>query len=144
MDCGQNTFESGEYFSIKDALWRHINPVIIGILCLDCVEARLGRLLRRSDFSAAPINAKYAESCAALAERLGRTKTIPVTLRRRQRAAGQKKQSPLGRTSEALLAYRGKNGRVSPAAMKRFLTERLAAGGSARAPHPARQRAPRR
>lgn len=124
MDCGKDTLESSEYFHLKDSIWRRINPLIIGMMCLECVEDRLGRPLCRADFSSAPVNGRHAKSCPALAERLAR---IESELNIIQRLPGRKRKktpSPLGQMSEALLAYRDKNGRVSPAAMSRFMKER--------------------
>jgi hypothetical protein len=56
LDCGLDTIESGDYYMLRDAVWLEGNPAEAGMLCLECVEKRLGRLLTPWDFSTAPIN----------------------------------------------------------------------------------------
>lgn len=57
MDCGVNTSEIKEYYTLLDEVWLRANPKDLGMLCLACVENRLGRLLTRDDFDMeAPIN----------------------------------------------------------------------------------------
>lgn len=76
MDCGKDTLESHELYSLPRPLWRKINPVIARMLCLDCAERRLGRELAAADFSKAPINTEQAAICPALALRLIRSNRI--------------------------------------------------------------------
>jgi hypothetical protein len=131
MDCGVDTIARGEYYALKDSVWRAINPLVIGHLCLECAEDRLGRSLHLGDFSSAVINRTSAGQCGALAERLQRspsaaprsasregalTKDIQRRLARKKRT-----QSSLGRMSAALLPYRGRSGRVPPGTMMRVL-----------------------
>jgi hypothetical protein len=71
MDCGQDTEASGKYM-LEDRLWRQINPFIIGVMCLPCVENRLGRPLYPSDFLM-PKAVESALEWPALAERLKRS-----------------------------------------------------------------------
>jgi hypothetical protein len=119
MDCGENTHASNEYYALKDSVWRRINPLILGMLCLKCAEDRLGRSLARSDFSAAPINARSAQNCPELADRLRRVrpKSAAITLPKRdlQRMLSKKSktQSHLGRISAALLEHSRPDGRLS-------------------------------
>jgi hypothetical protein len=40
---------------VKNALWKRAG-MTDGFLCIGCLESRLGRRLRPSDFTAAPIN----------------------------------------------------------------------------------------
>ena len=49
LDCGQDTAQLHEYYMLRDDLWRQINPTIDGMLCIGCVEKRLGRRLQRGD-----------------------------------------------------------------------------------------------
>jgi hypothetical protein len=70
MDCGKDTFQSEEYFMLWYKVWRSINYKIEGMLCLNCVEMRLGRQLASSDFNRATINSEQAKLCPALAARL--------------------------------------------------------------------------
>jgi hypothetical protein len=123
MDCGTDTYATDECYMLKDTVWRRINPIIVGMLCLPCAEERLCRPLYRSDFSTAPINALQAQLCLALAERLlrPRPKRTPGSpdssvSGRRQRAKVRlkkmKNQSRLGAFSAALLQHSRPNGRV--------------------------------
>jgi hypothetical protein len=120
MDCAVDTFATGEYYTLKDALWRRINPLVIGIMCLACAEDRLGRSLNRADFARAPINAESAAKCPALARRLNRARPKAgcsmndVRPRSRKIASKRARQSRLGYTSFQLLGYVGRNGRVRP------------------------------
>lgn len=52
-DCGVNTLRSGEYYMVSNSVWAAtgIAPDE-GMLCLDCVERRIGRLLEYRDFTA--------------------------------------------------------------------------------------------
>ncbi len=72
LDCGKDTDKSEEYYMLWYRIWRSINYKIDGMLCLDCVEKRLGRELVGEDFSKAPINESQARRCPALAQRLVR------------------------------------------------------------------------
>jgi len=72
MDCGIDAMARGEYYALKDSVWQAINPLVIGHLCLECVEDRLGRSLHRGDFSSARINTTSALKCRVLAQRLQR------------------------------------------------------------------------
>jgi hypothetical protein len=117
MDCGIDTRATGEYYSLKDSLWRRINPLVLGMLCLGCAEDRMGRVLCKRDFSSAPINAESAERCPGLARRLNRRTTAKSrVLRPRMRKILGKRptQSRLGLMSSRLMAHVGRNGRVKP------------------------------
>jgi hypothetical protein len=72
MDCKKDTNNSNEIYSLKQRIWLRANPLIARMLCLECVERRLGRNLVADDFSRAPINAENAAVCPALATRLAR------------------------------------------------------------------------
>jgi len=53
-DCGGH----GYGYMLRDSLWVLVNRGSRdGFLCLPCVERRLGRPLRRDDFTDVPINA---------------------------------------------------------------------------------------
>jgi hypothetical protein len=54
VDCGVNTCETNEYYMVHDELW----PIggNDGMLCIGCLETRLGRRLAPADFIDAPIN----------------------------------------------------------------------------------------
>lgn len=57
-DCGYDTCKR-HYYMLKSDLWKRIVPEDFCnvMLCLDCVEDRLGRWLKPSDFSDARVNA---------------------------------------------------------------------------------------
>jgi hypothetical protein len=50
LDCSKDTFD--EYYGVRDYLWRRAvdRSQRHGMLCLSCLEQRLGRLLRAEDF----------------------------------------------------------------------------------------------
>ena len=57
MDCGINTRIIDEYYTLKDKMWLTANPRNKGMLCIGCVEQRLGRMLTQEDFRMeVPIN----------------------------------------------------------------------------------------
>lgn len=64
MECHINTLASGHYYMLKNELWEQITSKsfkghlgIKGMLCLNCVEKRLGRQLTENDFDLTiPIN----------------------------------------------------------------------------------------
>ena len=59
MDCGVDVFEIHEYYMIHNELWDKINPDVIGLLCIGCVEKRLGRKLKPDDFPVYEINSYH-------------------------------------------------------------------------------------
>lgn len=71
LDCGIDTSSKtgiGEYYHVHEPVWfeafgRTYDPAkwdpettMAGFLCIECLEARLGRSLTKSDFSDAPVN----------------------------------------------------------------------------------------
>lgn len=54
IDCNDNTFFKGEYYMIHNQIWNSVAQN--GMLCIQCLEARLGRQLNSSDFTEYPIN----------------------------------------------------------------------------------------
>lgn len=56
LDCRVHTGEINEYFMVHDDVWLEANPASDGMLCLGCLEARLGRPLVAEDFTDAPVN----------------------------------------------------------------------------------------
>jgi hypothetical protein len=55
-DCGLGTLASGEFYMLRDAVWLDANLEGADYLCFGCVRTRLGRELRQSDFTTAPLN----------------------------------------------------------------------------------------
>lgn len=76
LDCNLNTYTAHEFYSLHDRIWRKANPKIEGMLCLSCVEKRLGRQLKSKDFQHAPINEENAVFSELLASRLYSTTRI--------------------------------------------------------------------
>lgn len=56
IDCGVDTGKICEFYFIKTELWLKIMATIKGMLCIGCLENRLGRQLQKSDFTDATIN----------------------------------------------------------------------------------------
>lgn len=58
LDCGVSCAEDGvnEYYMVQAAVWREAHPKRRGMLCIGCLETRLGRRLKPEDFTSAPIN----------------------------------------------------------------------------------------
>lgn len=58
LDCQVDTSrgEAEEYYMVHTELWLEVNPGNDGMLCIGCLEKRLGRELTRADFTDAPIN----------------------------------------------------------------------------------------
>lgn len=133
MDCGVNTMARFEYYLLRDPVWRLVNPLEIGMLCLECAEERLGRPLHRGDVSAAPVNRMFASRCSELNDRLvrirpkktgglnkGHASAVHALLARKQRT-----QSKLGRLSATLLLHRSPTGRVPRDVLVRVLNEQM-------------------
>ena len=58
LDCRVDTSAIGEYYSVHPRLWAQATSPVErrGMLCIGCLEARLGRRLTPADFTAALIN----------------------------------------------------------------------------------------
>ncbi len=58
LDCKVNTLYTEEYYMVNDYLWKSAFPTedTDGMLCVGCLEARIGRTLTPSDFTPAPLN----------------------------------------------------------------------------------------
>lgn len=58
LGCGVSTAEDGvnEYYMVQAEVWAAANPKRRGMLCIGCLETRLGRRLTPEDFTHAPIN----------------------------------------------------------------------------------------
>jgi hypothetical protein len=54
-DCGVNTSRIGEYYMVTGEVWQQAGGGD-AMLCVGCLEKRLGRELRCKDFTWAPIN----------------------------------------------------------------------------------------
>ncbi len=54
LDCKVNTIH--EIYMVHDHIWKEANPDISGILCIGCIEQRLGRTLTKQDFKDSLLN----------------------------------------------------------------------------------------
>jgi hypothetical protein len=118
MDCGVDTRATGEYYALKDTLWRRINPLVIGMLCLSCAEDRLGRRLCSVDFAHLPVNEISPQTSRSLAQRVKRPRPLGQLLIVKPRLGRMAKkratQSRIGVASFQLIGHVGRNGRVKP------------------------------
>jgi len=57
VDCQVDTQDIGEYYVVGADVWASVDMKKHGgMLCISCLELRLGRELASSDFSDAPVN----------------------------------------------------------------------------------------
>ena len=76
LDCGVDTQEIDEYYMVDWPVWEEATGGIYGgppngMLCIGCLETRLGRELTPDDFLPAPINQGFFPQSARLKKRLG-------------------------------------------------------------------------
>ena len=69
LDCGVNTALNNEYYMLENEVWQEAVPDQWGMLCLNCVELRLGRQLWPEDFMEAPLNYIHARLSALVLSR---------------------------------------------------------------------------
>ena len=87
LDCKRDTSEIDEYYTLKDEVWAEANPDIDGMLCIACIEKRIGRQLTAADFpSDVPLNT---------AVRLGDWKGSPQLLEAMNRGSTNEANSNL-------------------------------------------------
>lgn len=58
-DCGMLTAPidaPDEWYTVHDEIWKDSGKGEDGILCIGCLEARIGRMLEASDFMSGPLN----------------------------------------------------------------------------------------
>lgn len=55
-DCKLSTLYVGEYYMVHNELWDKAYPEHDGMLCIACLEKRVGRALTRDDFTDALVN----------------------------------------------------------------------------------------
>ena len=56
LDCGVDTIDLGELYMVRDETWLAAHPKRDGMLCVSCLETRLGRKLITDDFTWCPLN----------------------------------------------------------------------------------------
>ncbi len=67
-DCKKDTWN--EYYMLYSRVWKKANPKGKGMLCIRCVENRLGRKLNKKDFTKLPINTVETKRSLKLRNRL--------------------------------------------------------------------------
>lgn len=80
MDCGVCTNCNGEYYMVHDEIWYSVVTVMDKrhMLCIGCLEQRLGRLLTKDDFTDAPVNSMWLEVGSTRLKNRLRTNTKPA------------------------------------------------------------------
>jgi hypothetical protein len=74
VDCSTNTSEIQEYYMVHDELWHSVGMEPDGgMLCIGCLEKRLGRQLEAKDFTYAPVNHGAFQRSERMMNRLGYT-----------------------------------------------------------------------
>ena len=75
FSCGVDTFALGEDFYVHDELWRDYG--VEGMLCIGCLERRLGRKLTPEDFKGKgqdrPAHFPHYERSESMKDRVGDT-----------------------------------------------------------------------
>jgi hypothetical protein len=56
LDCGVDTVAIGEYYVVRDEVWAQAAKPLDGMLCIGCLEGRLGCRLEPGDFDDFPLN----------------------------------------------------------------------------------------
>ncbi len=59
LDCGHDTGKMKEFYFVQTEVWLAAVGSINGMLCVGCLEQRLGRHLTALDFTPASINNPY-------------------------------------------------------------------------------------
>jgi hypothetical protein len=61
LDCGVDTRAIDEYYIVTHELWARANPDGAGMLCVGCLEKRLGRELTPDDFGLNSVSSPKSE-----------------------------------------------------------------------------------
>lgn len=56
LDCARDTSKMKEHFYVSLSVWKLAHDSERGMLCIGCLEARIGRMLTPLDFTDAHIN----------------------------------------------------------------------------------------
>jgi len=70
LDCRVDTGKIGEHYMLIDETWRQAHSSNKGMLCIGCIELRLGRRLVKADFNNSHVNV-IKNMSNRLVERLG-------------------------------------------------------------------------
>jgi len=73
LDCGVDTGKIHEHYFINTQTWLEVVGSKVGMLCITCLEIRLGRKLNSKDFPDVHINnRKLYPMSAKLLQRMGK------------------------------------------------------------------------
>ena len=64
VDCAACTLCDGEYYMVHNEIWDRTG-LDRGMLCIGCLEQRIGKLLTARDFTDAPINDIFGNNGSA-------------------------------------------------------------------------------
>ena len=56
LDCKVDTGKIYEHYMLIDSTWNLVHNSNKGMLCIPCLEKRLGRMLLREDFNSSHVN----------------------------------------------------------------------------------------
>ena len=72
VDCKIDTNEIAEYYMLHNHIWyTHTTDFNgKGMLCIGCIESRLGRQLKHGDFTCTPVNSGLFRMSERLKDRL--------------------------------------------------------------------------
>jgi hypothetical protein len=70
VDCGIDTGKSNEYYMLRDEVWALTGLGPRGMLCIGCVETKIGRKLHKSDFNDSFVNTFPMPRSMRLVDRL--------------------------------------------------------------------------
>ena len=76
LDCSADTCETDEYYMIHDHVWTAVAGKDDGMLCIGCLETRLGRTLIPADFKDAPVNHGFFTQSRRLYKRMSKGQEI--------------------------------------------------------------------
>ena len=64
LDRGVDTDATGEFYAVTNEIWQHAvgHEDAHALLCIACLEARLGRSLTSADFPDVPVNRWFFEA----------------------------------------------------------------------------------
>jgi hypothetical protein len=104
LDCGVDTSSKngiGEYYVVTDELWACANPGDVGMLCIGCLERRLGHELTPDDFKSCPVNSDHRgfPKSGRLLQRLG-SNAWPLHRKPLRKFASPRKRRPSSRPGE--------------------------------------------
>jgi hypothetical protein len=86
LDCRQDILLAGEFFGLRDEVWLKANPRDDGMMCIGCIEARLGRQLTPEDFEGTPLDWHVANGPALstrLMSRIGGPQNLLMRIHRK-------------------------------------------------------------